>query len=108
MKKKLFGQNEEHCSIRIFNLKSFSMNEHSNVKPTAAILLMLFVLAIGGFIGCIAFGLERRNYFVTGVSLNRSYEVVADTGLNGGALGCGIFGAAALFAFVKVYLAKTN
>lgn len=30
------------------------------------------------------------------------------TGLNGGALGCGIFGAAALFAFVKVFLARTN
>ncbi len=84
------------------------MNEKSNAKPTAAILMMLFVLALGGFIGCIAFGLERRNYFVTGVSPTSSYEVVADTGLNGGALGCGIFGAAALFAFVKVYLAKTN
>lgn len=84
------------------------MNDRSNAKSTAAILLVLFVLALGGFIGCIAFGLESRNYWVTGVSLNRSYEVVADTGLNGGALGCGIFGAAALFAFVKVYLAKTN
>ena len=84
------------------------MNEKPNTKPTAAILMMLFVLALGGFIGCIAFGLERRSYFVTGVSTTSSYEVVADTGLNGGALGCGIFGAAALFAFVKVYLAKTN
>lgn len=82
--------------------KTGFMNDRSNAKSTAAVLLVLFLLALGGFIGCIAFGLERRNYWVTGVSLNRSYEVVADTGLNGGALGCGIF------AFVKVFLAGAN
>lgn len=85
------------------------MNQQSNAKPTVAILLMLFVFALGGFIGCIAFGLQDVGYNVRETpQYGANYTVIADTGLNGGALGCGIFGAAALFAFVKVYLAKTN
>lgn len=84
------------------------MNEQSNAKPTAVILILLLFLAIAGFIGCIAFGIQDKTYFVTGTEKYRSYEVIADSGLNGGAIGCGIFGAAALLAFVKVFLAKTN
>jgi hypothetical protein len=84
------------------------MNDQSNAKSTAAFLIAILFLAIAGFIGCIAFGLQTKTYLVTDTAMNRSYEVIADSGLNGGAIGCGIFGAAALFAFVKVFLARTN
>lgn len=84
------------------------MNDQSNAKPTAILLILLLFLAIAGFIGCIAFGLQTRSYFIIENSPSRINEVIADTGLNGGAIGCGIFGAAALFAFVKVFLARTN
>lgn len=81
------------------------MNDRSTAKSKAFILILLLFLAVAGFIGCIAFGLQTSSYFV---SLTNSYEVIADTGSNGGAIGCGIFGAASLFAFMKVLLAKTN
>lgn len=81
------------------------MKDRSTAKSKAFILILLLFLAVAGFIGCIAFGLQTSSYFV---SLTNSYEAIADTGSNGGAIGCGIFGAASLFAFVKVLLAKTN
>lgn len=84
------------------------MNDQSTTRSIATILIALLFLAIAGFIGCITFGLQTKTYFVTDTAMNKSYEVVADSGLNGGAIGCGIFGAAALFAFVKVFLARTN
>jgi len=83
------------------------MNEGQPAKATAIVLSLLFILALGGFAGCIAFGLETHGYWDPG-NPSVSREVAVDSGSNGGAIGCGIFGAVALFGFVKVFLAKTN
>lgn len=84
------------------------MNDRSNAKSTAIILIVLLFLAIVGFIGCIAFGMDVNSYYIAPSNYQTGTMAIADTGSNGGAIGCGIFGAAALLAFVKVFLAKTN
>jgi hypothetical protein len=94
--------------IYIRSQKSQTMNnQRSKNNATAIVLLLLLVCAIGGIAGCICFGQDMirfEHYNGTG-----SFETtVMDSGLNGGAIGCGIFGAAALYGFVKVFLERTR
>ncbi|WP_343636233.1 hypothetical protein [Fluviicola sp.] len=84
------------------------MTQESNAKPAAVVMIVFLFLAIAGFIGCVAFGVQTQSYYVRETSIGGSYEVIADSGLKGGAIGCGIFGAAALWGFVKVFLTRAN
>jgi hypothetical protein len=64
-------------------------------NATAVVLLFLFGCMIGGIAGLVYFG-------------DRIIMYSSDSGLTGGAIGCGIFAATALYGFVKVFLARTN
>jgi hypothetical protein len=66
-----------------------------NKGGTAGVLLLLFAGAVGGIAGCCYYGSMRYDYMIP-------------TGMNGGAIGCGIFGAMSLFAFAYVFVAKTK
>ena len=84
------------------------MNDQQSTKATSAILILLFIFAVSGFGGCIAFGINVSSYLLPSANSSTTAQVIAETGNNGGAIGCGIFGAVSLYAFVKVFLARTN
>lgn len=75
------------------------MNPRAKSFLLAFVLLLTLAAAIGGIAGCASFAQESIT--------DSTYEgalVTAHSGLNGGAIGCGIFGAAGLWGFVKVVL----
>jgi hypothetical protein len=70
-------------------------NRNSKNNATAIVLLLLFGCMVCGIAGLVYFG-------------NKTIMYSSDSGLNGGAVGCGIFASVALYAFVKVFLARAN
>lgn len=82
-----------------------------NPNPTGIILLFLFICVIAGFASCIYFAQQGSSSNATttlSYGSNTTISSVSNSGSNGGAIGCGIFGGLALLAFVKVYVSKTS
>jgi hypothetical protein len=90
--------------------KTFQMTTPQRQKNNATAIMLLFLLGctIGGITGCVHFGQMTHRDLIYSTSSGFSSMVTADSGLNGGAIGCGIFAATALYGLVKVFIAKTN
>jgi hypothetical protein len=63
-------------------------DQRSGGGAATAIMILLFIAAVTGIAGCITFGIQYPG------------------GNGGAAIGCGIFGAAAIYGFAKVFQAR--
>jgi hypothetical protein len=82
-----------------------------NPNPTGIILFFLLICVIAGFAGCIYFAQQGSSSMATTTlcpGSNMTTGSVTNSGANGGAAGCGVFGGMALLALVQVYISKTS
>lgn len=75
--------------------------QRANNGAAVAVMALLFIIAIIGIAGCFYFG-----QFFEIEYAGESNGITTESGSAGGAIGCGIFGAAALYGFVKVFLSQ--
>lgn len=67
---------------------------------------LLFVVAIASGIGCATLSIEVRSYTIYPESSELSNNIIADTGLNGGAIGLGIISGMCFLGMAVTFLRK--